>query len=160
VALGVQLYRGAEMPWFRPVIGLFVISFLLWDHFKPERLRLPRWVFVPAGFMGGVLIIVIGIAGPYLAAFFLRDDMDRRQVVATKAAIQTIGHFSKIPAFLSVGFAYHEHLHVILPLIACAVVGTLLGTSLLKRMGEGVFRIAFRVILWILAIRLVMDAVI
>ncbi len=159
VWIGLQFYRGAGMPWFKPVIGLFVITFLLWDRFKPQRLRLPHWVFVPAGFMGGVLIIVIGIAGPYLAVFFLRDDLDREQVVATKAAIQTIGHFLKIPAFLSVGFAYHEHVHVILPLLACAVVGTFLGTSVLKRMGERGFRLVFRVILWILALRLVLDAV-
>ncbi len=157
VGFGVQLYRGAGMPWFKPLVGAFVLSFLLWDRIKPKRLMLPRWIFIPAGFVGGVLNVVIGVAGPYLAAFFLRDDMDRRQIVATKAAIQTIGHLAKIPAFLSIGFAYQGHLSLILPLIVCAVVGTLVGTSILKRMRERVFQVAFRVILAALAVRLVLD---
>ena len=119
---------------------------------------LPRWVFLPAGFLGGIITVLIGASGPYLAAFFLRDDMDRHQIVATKAAIQTVGHLVKIPAFMSIGFAYREHLDLILPLIACAVVGTIIGTRILRRMREGVFQIAFRVFLAALALRLILDA--
>ena len=153
--LGLQLYRGAGAPWFRPAIGLFVASFLLWDRFKPRRLSLPDWVFVPAGLGGGFLTITIGAAGPYLAAFFLRDDLERKQIVATKATIQTFGHFLKIPAFLSIGFPYVEHLALILPLLGAVVVGTFLGTALLKRIPEAAFRRVFRIALWILALRLI-----
>jgi uncharacterized membrane protein YfcA len=157
-AVGIRFYSGAGMPWFRPMIGVFVLAFLVWDRFKPERLVLPRWVFLPAGFLGGIITVLIGASGPYLAAFFLRDDMDRHQIVATKAAIQTFGHLVKIPAFMSIGFVYREHLDLILPLLACAVVGTIIGTRILKRMREGIFQIAFRVFLALLALRLILDA--
>jgi uncharacterized membrane protein YfcA len=156
--IGIHFYRGAGLPWFRPLIGAFVLAFLLWDRFKPKRLMLPRWIFVPAGLLGGIITILIGASGPYLAAFFLRDDMNREQIVATKAAIQTAGHLVKIPAFMSVGFVYREHLGLILPLLACAVIGTLIGTRILKRMNERVFQVAFRVFLAILALRLIVDA--
>lgn len=156
-AVGIRIYSGAGMPWFRPLIGAFVLAFLLWDRFKPARLVLPRWIFAPAGLLGGVITILIGASGPYLAAFFLRDDLDRQEIVATKAAIQTIGHLIKIPAFLSIGFDYAAHLKLILPLIACAVAGTLIGTRILKRVGERFFQIAFRVFLAVLALRLLVD---
>lgn len=152
--VGIQLYRGAEAPWFQPTVGAFIVSSLLWDRFKPDRLLLPQWVFVPAGFGGGFLTVVVGAAGPYLAAFFLRDDLERRQIVATKAAIQTFGHFLKIPAFLSIGFSYREQLGTILPLLVCVVAGTFAGTRLLARMSERGFRTAFRVVLALLAARL------
>jgi uncharacterized membrane protein YfcA len=153
--IGLQLYRGAGMPWFKPAIGLFVLTFLAWDRFKPKRLQMPRWVFVPAGVGGGFLTITIGAAGPFLAAFFLRDDVERHEIVATKAAIQTLGHLVKIPAFLSIGFDYVAELRTIVPLLVCVVVGTFLGTSLLHRMREDVFRNVFRIVLGLLALRLV-----
>jgi len=156
--IGICFYRGAGMPWFRPLIGAFVLAFLVWDRVKPRRLALPRWIFVPAGLAGGIITILIGASGPYLAAFFLRDDMDREEIVATKAAIQTVGHVIKIPAFMSVGFVYGEHLGLILPLLACAVIGTFIGTRILKRMGERIFQVAFRVFLAALAVRLIADA--
>jgi uncharacterized membrane protein YfcA len=151
---GLQLYRGAGMPWFKPAIGAFVLAFLLWDRFKPRRLVLPRGLFVPAGLGGGFLTITVGATGPYLAAFFLRDDLERRQIVATKAAIQTFGHFLKIPAFLSIGFDYSGELDLILPLLAAVVVGTFLGTHLLHRLSEDRFGRLFRGALAVLALRL------
>jgi uncharacterized membrane protein YfcA len=155
--LGLQLYRGAGMPWFRPAVGAFLAASLVWDRRKPRRLVLPRWVFWPAGLGGGFLTIVVGAAGPYLAAFFLRDDLDRKEIVATKAAIQTFGHFLKIPAFLSIGFPYRTHLGTLLPLLACVVAGTFLGTRLLGRLSEERFRTAFRVVLGGLAVRLLVS---
>jgi len=156
--LGLQLYRGAALPWFKPAVGAFLVSSLLWDRFKPKRLRLPRWIFFPAGLGGGFLTMVVGAAGPYLAAFFLRDDLDRKEIVATKAAIQTFGHFLKIPAFLSIGFAYREHVGLFVPLLACVVAGTFLGTRLLHRLSEDVFRPLFRGMLALLAARLLVSA--
>jgi len=158
VALAMRFYRGAELPWFRPLVGVFVLAFLAWDRFKPRRLVLPLWVFLPAGFIGGVLSMLVGASGPYLAAFFLRDDMDREEIVATKAALQSFGHLLKIPAFLSLGFDYTARLDLILPLTAAALLGTYLGTRLLKRLDESAFRLAFRLLLGLLGLRLVAAA--
>lgn len=155
--VGLQLYRGAGMPWFKPAIGGFVIASLLWKRFKPKRLAVPEWVFVPAGLGGGFLTITVGAAGPYLAAFFLRDDLDRRQIVATKAVIQSFGHLLKIPAFLSIGFAYQEHIALIVPLLLAVIAGTFLGTRLLQRLSERVFGWVFQGVLGVLGIRLLLS---
>ncbi|MBD3161100.1 MAG: TSUP family transporter, partial [Candidatus Latescibacteria bacterium] len=140
--VGLQLYRGAEMSWFRPAIGLLILAMLGFERFAPRRLQPPLWVFAPAGLGGGILTILLGVSGPYLAMFFLRDDLTREEIVATKAGIQMFGHLLKIPAFLSIGFAYRAHLDLLVPLCLAAVAGTLAGTWLLRRMGERLFRIA------------------
>lgn len=154
VWLGAQLYRGAEAPWFKPAVGAFIAVSLAWERFRPKRLLLPRWVFFPAGLLGGLLTILVGAAGPFVAVFFLRDDLERREVVATQAVLQMLGHLLKIPAFLSIGFDYGRHLGTILPLVACAVAGTLVGTRLLARLPERSFRRIFRAVLGVLALRL------
>ncbi len=157
VGLGAGFHTGSGLPGYRPLVGGFVLAFLLWDRFRPARLALPRWVFLPAGLLGGVITMLVGASGPYLAAFFLRDDLDREEIVATKAAIQSVGHLAKIPAFLVVGFDYRGHLGIVLPLMICAVLGTILGTQLLKRMPERIFRAVFRILLAVLALRLLLD---
>lgn len=157
VWLGLKLYAGVGMPWFKPAVGGFILSFLVWDLLKPDRLEIPDWGYIPAGFGGGILTITIGAAGPYLSAFFLRRDLKKEQIVATKAAIQTFGHFLKIPAFLSVGFDYRAHGNVVLPLLAGSIVGTMLGTYALERVDEKVFAKVFRGVLLALALRLLLS---
>jgi len=158
IGIAISIYQGSPMTWLKPAIGAFVLAYLIWDRFKPKRLQLPIVFFVPAGLIGGLLTIFVGATGPYLAAFFLRDDIDREQIVATKAVIQMVGHLAKIPAFLSIGFSYGQHMELILPLLVCAVLGTWIGTRLLKRMDQRLFGIGFRTALAILGLRLVVDA--
>lgn len=154
VVVATRFYRGDSLEWLKPAIGGFVLVYVLWSLFKPKRLMLPLWVFALAGFGGGLLTILVGATGPFLAAFFLRDDLEKEQVVATKAMIQLVGHVAKIPAFLAIGFPYGEHLGVVLPLLGAAVAGTWLGTRVLHRMEGRAFKIAFRAVLAILGLRL------
>jgi uncharacterized membrane protein YfcA len=150
-------WRGQTFEWFRPTLGAFVLASILWARIKPKRLVVPRSVFALAGFGGGVLTVLVGVTGPWVSSFFLRDDLTKEQIVATKAAIQTIGHFTKIPAFLSVGFVYREHLGLLLPMIAASLLGTWIGTRLLARMRTNQFRLAFQSLLGLLGLRLVLS---
>jgi uncharacterized membrane protein YfcA len=90
--------------------------------------------------------------------FFLRDDFEKETIVATKALLQWVGHAAKIPVFLSLQFDYLPHLSLIVPLMAIAVAGTLLGTRLLQRMSNENFRRLFDTVLVVLALRLLADA--
>jgi uncharacterized membrane protein YfcA len=155
VCLAIAIYQGSPLTWLKPAIGGFVLAYLAWERFKPKRLILPLWIFAPAGLVGGLLTILVGATGPFLAAFFLRDDIDREAIVATKAMIQTVGHLAKIPAFLAIGFPYGRHLDLIVPLLLCAVVGTWAGTRILKRMDSRLFDLAFRSVLGLLGLRLI-----
>ena len=43
--------------------------------------------------------LLAGVSGPIFDVFFVRSKLDRKQVVATKAAIQLLGHFLKVAYF-------------------------------------------------------------
>lgn len=151
------LWRGETLSWFRPTLGAFVLASILWTRFKPRRLEMPRSVFALAGFGGGLLTIMVGVTGPWLSAFFLRDELTKEQIVGTKAAIQTIGHVAKIPAFISVGFVYREHIELLLPMVGASLLGTWLGTRLLGRLKTGQFRLGFQIVLGLLGLKLVVS---
>ncbi len=49
------------------------------------------------GVLCTVLQLLAGVSGPILDVFFVRSQLDRKQQVATKAAVQFLGHFLRSP---------------------------------------------------------------
>jgi hypothetical protein len=49
--------------------------------------------------LGGAFLVFFGAVGPLIARFFLRSDISKEELVATKAACQWAGHLVKIPLF-------------------------------------------------------------
>src|SRR5262249_55963118 len=96
-----------------------------------------------SGFVGTALQLISGVSGPVLDIFFVRTLMDRRAVVATKAACQVITHLTKLIYFG--GLAGSNVLGVLgWPLlgmsVGMAIVGTSASRAVLERMTDVQFR--------------------
>lgn len=87
------------------------------------------------------LMLLTGVAGPLLDSFFLGGGWDRRQIVATKAACQVIGHGLKLLYFSAV-VAQTATLDPALAGLAvlCSMLGTTLARRLLEAMSDAQFR--------------------
>jgi uncharacterized membrane protein YfcA len=137
---------------------IIIVVLILYAVFKPKnlpQLKLPMWGFLGIGAAVGFLSPLVGCTGPFLAPFFLRDDFSKEEIVASKAAVQVLGHLLKIPVFLHLGFDYLEYAQPILLMSLSALVGSKLGVVLLKRMSTTVFQWLFKVALTLAALRLV-----
>jgi len=97
------------------------------------------------GLLTNAMQLVAGVAGPLLDVFYVNTTLDRREVVATKAATQAIAHASKI-AFYAPMLGYDTSLGPGWLMLAglVAIVGTSLGTRLLERWSDVGFRQATR----------------
>ena len=155
IAAATSVWAGVKMDWFKPFIGLFLLLFLISRRWKPRLRTPPLWVYAPLGIVTGFLTLFVGATGPFLAPFFLRDDLAKEEVIATKAICQTVGHMLKIPAFLSLGFAYDDHLMTLSVLLAMVISGTVTGKRLLERLGQETFVRIFVIALVLLAVHLV-----
>ena len=135
---------------------LAIALIILYALFRPKKLvvNLPEKYFFILGAIVGFLGLFVGATGPFIAPFFLNDSFTKEEVVANKAAVQTIGHLVKIPAFLALGFPYFDHLYLISALVLASVIGTKLGTSLLGKINEQLFKKLFRSALVFAAFRL------
>lgn len=104
--------------------------------------------------LGGVITmgfqLMSGVAGPILDTLYVNSPLDKLQVVATKAATQALSHIFKTVYFtllvvapLTTAIADNGSLPVWLfaATAALAVVGTVLGNGVLRRMGEAQFRV-------------------
>jgi len=118
-------------------IVLGIVPFLirpLPDRLAPNIMR--PGMPVLCGLLVQSLQLSCGVSGPTLDIFFVRSGMDRRHIVATKAATQTLGHFIKLTYFVEL-VASPQRVDVSLWLFGMAVVTAIVGTSAARRVLEG-----------------------
>jgi uncharacterized membrane protein YfcA len=111
----------------------------------PEKL-MPR-TFGPAqvagtGFVAMMLMLTTGVTGPLLDTMFLRSALERRQIIATKAACQVFSHGFKLIYFgVLIDQAGQVEPWFFGVAIASSIVGTSLGKLLLERLSDKQFRL-------------------
>jgi uncharacterized membrane protein YfcA len=140
---------------FAALIGIFVLV-TTW---------LPQPKFITGSrafqFVGGAVVsalgMVVGAAGPLVAAF-VRGLPDRRQLVATHATLNALQHLLKVTVFVAMGFAFRQYLPLIIVMVTAGFAGTAVGSRLLTRVPEKVFRLAFRFLLSVAAASLIWRA--
>jgi len=158
VVAATALWSGDKLTHFRPAIGVFLLLLLLWRRFSPKLRNPPLWSYAVLGLVVGFAGVWVGATGPLLAPFFLRDDFEKEQVIATKAACQSLLHLLKVPAFLYLGFDFLAHLPLLGALILAVVFGTLFGRRVLSRLSQKAFTSLFEGLLMIIAVYLVAGA--
>ena len=102
---------------------------------------------VAAGLAVTSVNLVAGVAGPLLDVFFVRAELGRHAVVATKAATQVLSHTAKVLLYggpLLVGRGDGLPPVVLLLAVPLSMLGTAIGGRLLDRMSDAGFASATR----------------
>jgi uncharacterized membrane protein YfcA len=82
-----------------------------------------------------------GASGPVLDVFYLHANLTRHQIIASKAVTQTLGHLLKLVYYgLIVGVAESIPVWFLAIAAATAVLGTRIGTLLLRHIDDTQFR--------------------
>ncbi|HCB34234.1 MAG TPA: hypothetical protein DEP66_05180 [Acidimicrobiaceae bacterium] len=118
-----------------------------------------RRTFVALGAISGFLQMTVGAVGPVVAPVIRREMGDRTRTVATFSACQAMAHVLKLTLFAIVGFAFGDWWTVILVGAATTIVGTHIGSRLLRRQSERVFGWVFRLALTVVAVRVIIIAI-
>jgi uncharacterized membrane protein YfcA len=124
------------------LLALGITPFLV--KLVPERMR-PNPHSPAQGVGYGLacssLMLLTGVSGPLLDRFFLGGGLDRREIIATKAVCQVIGHLLKLVFYAGVV----EQGAGLDPLIAgFAILCSMLGTTLARRILEAMTDTQYR----------------
>jgi uncharacterized membrane protein YfcA len=107
-----------------------------WLALDAER---PRHA-VLAGLSVTGLNLVAGVSGPLLDVFFVRTQLGRHAVVATKAATQVLAHAAKVLVYgTALTGGQRVPWLVVLAAVPLSMLGTAVGGRLLDRMSEASF---------------------
>lgn len=136
---------------------LLLALLILYSLFKPKKLPaivLSKSGWFILGVFASLLSPLLGATGPLLAVFYVRNDLSRQEIIATKASQQMFLHLLKVPIFLSLDFDYSKYLNLISVMVICVLIGTFGGVKALEKMNESLFRKIFRAVLFVSAMRL------
>jgi uncharacterized membrane protein YfcA len=129
-----------------PFVGLLLPRRLTPDITRPGH-----------GFGCGILCtslqLMAGVSGPVMDVYFIRSNLDRKQMVATKATIQAFGHFLKVAYFgqlLASGTDTVAPTTIALA-IALALIATQLSRSVLDAISDTQFRTWTRRLITVIA---------
>lgn len=154
--LVAPLVAHADPDLLRLGMAVFIV-FALWPAWV-QRVRLHGATgLLVAGLLAGGLGMAVGATGLLIAPFFLREHWGKETVIATMAVCQTALHLIKILAFSAYGYGLLAHWHLLVPMAAAVIVGTLIGRRLVGLFDERRFRFVFRAILVVLALQLAHD---
>lgn len=163
-ALTLPLVQYAPADSLRLGIGVFVLvatwrkNWLLLGA-DPEKLPIrPRFALLGAG--AGAIGPLIGATGPFIAPFFLGIGLTRFELIGTKAACQAAGHLAKLLLFGIAGFAFLDYAGLMIGMATSVIVGTWLGTRLLRRLDDERFTQLYKLTLTLVAMRLVWSGLI
>jgi len=120
-------------------ILIVLISYSILNPKMIKELKITNKQFSVVGVITSSLGLIAGAIDPLLAIFFMRDDLSKEQIVATKSAMQFICHSIKIPAFIYLGFDFKENLTLITILTISATLGTFAGVRSLRKIPQNIF---------------------
>jgi uncharacterized membrane protein YfcA len=117
----------------------------------PMLVWLPRhWIqLTPHALISGFLVTLVnltaGVAGPLLDIFFVRTELTRHQIVATKAATQVFSHLAKIlvygtPLLFAAQKGAMPPFWVFALAIPASMLGTVAGGWVLDRISDVDFK--------------------
>jgi uncharacterized membrane protein YfcA len=101
------------------------------ENYRPNPERWQQGILYGLACM--TLILLCGVAGPLIDQFFLGGKLDRREIIATKAACQVFAHAAKLIYF---GSLINQSGSIDPTVAVLAVVSSMLGTTLARRMLE------------------------
>lgn len=151
VAIAARIYVELPENMIAAAIGV-VMLVAIWLPRIPWRPKLRHpWAIV--GFIHSFLSTLFAY-GALLHAVILHTGLKRRAVVGTMAAGLTGMGLFKIAGYTWYGFDYSPYLQVIALSIVAAFAGTWVGKFLIERISESLFRAVFRLLVTVMALRM------
>ncbi len=153
--IGSEAVLVLNPEWIPLLLGTFILL-LTWLPPLPMH-RLP-YRFFSFGAIHTLLATLAGATGPLSSAFLSREGLKRDPLVTTTGAFMGTAHALKILAFFLLGFSFSPYLTLMLWMSLAAIVGSWVGTGLRQFLPEVSFQRFFKVLLSILALRLISMA--
>ena len=122
------------------VIGLLPVLLWIPQSWLALDASKPHHAFI-CGFLGGGINLAVGVAGPTIDMFFIRTPMDRRTIIATKAAGQVVNHAGKVVFYWNSAMVLTGWEWGAVALAApFAILGTSAGYWVLQRLTDANFK--------------------
>jgi uncharacterized membrane protein YfcA len=155
--LGSEVYQLLDERWLPAYIGVFILVFT-WLPLPLVRgggqLALAILGFVQTG-----LGMLAGATGPLGAAVLVRRNTERDWLVVNTAVYMTLNHTLRVLAYFAIGFSYAPWWPLVTGMVIAGIAGSWVGTRLRHLVPQRDFHKWFRLLVSVLAVRMIALAV-
>ncbi len=155
---GIYLVQILPKDLIKLLMGVFILLATYAPRSKTE-IRAGIGIFFGVGIIGGLLSVLLGTPGPTLAPFFVRNDVIKEELIATKAVCQSLSHVLNILLYGFIGVNVLAHWNILIVLGAAAILGTFMGKKILTKIPDRHFLIIFKALLTIISVRIIVIQV-
>lgn len=172
VSAGIVLGAALILPfipllnwrWMQGVIALYIL-WLTWGHLLPSpNLKISknknRHPFLKLGLLQGSLGMALGATGPLGNALLLKKGLGKEAIIASNAFIMLASHVVKAVFFSLLGIQLLAHAKLLITLSLAAIAGSYIGNFFRQSLPEKVFFPLFKILLTLLALRMLALAVV
>ncbi|MAT91754.1 MAG: hypothetical protein CME59_04075 [Halioglobus sp.] len=152
--LGAGVYQSLNMDWLPAVIGVLILL-VTWVPL-PQVPGAGQASLLALGFYQTGLGMLAGATGPLGAAVLLRRNSERDWLVVNTALYMTLNHLLRLGAFVLIGFSFAPWLWLAVAMIVAVTLGSWVGTRLRPHIPQVDFRRLFRLLVTLLALRMML----
>jgi uncharacterized membrane protein YfcA len=156
-ALGARVFQHLDLHWLPALIGIFILA-ITWLPLPLVRGQ-GRWPLLLLGFYQTGIGMLVGATGPLGAAVLARRNTQRDWLVVNTAVYMSSNHLLKILAFGMMGFVFSDYWLLLLGMVVGVIAGSWLGTQLRQAVPQGNFQFWFRLLVSLLALRMILLVV-
>lgn len=138
------------------VLGISILI-LIWAPLKKINFQSEIQYYI-LGSTQTFLTMFLGSSVPLIAPFLSRAKLNKEQMVSTLASLAAVTHIAKVVTFLILGFSFVPYFSLTTGLILSAILGSFIGTKVRVKINEELFKKAFKIIITILAFKLILTS--
>lgn len=157
--IGISFFAGIlyfiSLEYVPLFIGFYILLSLWSQKFNDKIKRYESYVLI--GFFQTGLSIVVGATGPLATTLLVKDYEDKHVIVATAAALMSITHILKVIVFMFFGFVFFDYIGILVAMIIGAIAGSWTGTKLRDKIDGKKFLIILKVLLSLLAVKIIVG---
>ena len=152
-----RLTAGQLTPVIGGVVLIMVVLELLRQRLGWENVPKQWWFAGAMGFAAGFSTIIAHAAMPVMTIYLLSLGMDKEKFIGTAAWFFFIVNLSKVPAYIAFGMITAETLRFDLYVAPVAILGGLLGVSVLAHIPQKLFNTLALVLAGVAALVLIVN---
>lgn len=156
-AIGSQFVTRIPAGLIPVMLGSFILM-VTWVPTMKSEARIPVKYFW-LGVVKTLLSLFVGATAGLLSSLLLREGLGRDRLVVTVAVLATISHMLKIITFGLLGFAFGSYIPLLSAMIISVTLGSYVGTCLRGKVPEKPFRKFLKILLTLLALRMILKVV-
>ncbi len=151
--IGAFVVFSLPEKWMLILLGIFIILMVLIS--KKEIALFASLGMVIGGGVSSILSMFVGATGPFVLALLMPLKLSRFGTVACHSLCMVLQHSFKVIALSLIGVQLADYVGLLALIIFSGLIGTLVGTKLLKMLPEALFKHVVQCVLILVALRLI-----